>query len=245
MLPVYICEDDARVRTELESYLKKQILIEGYDMKLTLSTRHPEEIIKTVKETPGRGIYFLDVELNGESMDGFALGQEIRRHDTRGFIIYVTAYKDLAFETFRYHLEALDYITKENPDKMFAGMSRCLHIITDRMREDSSEQRPYFTVKIMDVVKHIPIDEILFFETSSRSHRIVLHADQDRIDFIGSMQELEATLGDRFIRSHRAYLINAERISELDLKHRQVIMDNGERCLFSRNVKENLVKYIS
>ena len=124
-------------------------------------------------------------------------------------------------------------------------MSRCLHIITDRMREDSSEQRPYFTVKIMDVIKHIPIDEILFFETSGRSHRIVLHADHDGIDCIGSMQELEATFGDRFIRSHRAYLINAERISELDLKHRQVIMDNGERCLFSRNVKENLVKYIS
>lgn len=245
MLPVYICEDNAQIRAELESYLKKQILIENYDMELSLSTRHPEEIIDAISETPGRGIYFLDVELNGESMDGFTLGQEIRRHDTRGFIIYVTAYKELAFETFRYHLEALDYITKENPEKMYAGMSRCLHIITDRMLEDTSEQRPYFTVKIMDVVKHIPIDEILFFETSGRSHRIVLHADQDRIDFIGSMQELETTLGNRFIRSHRAYLINAERISELDLKHRQVIMDNGERCLFSRNIKENLVKYIS
>ena len=131
MLPVYICEDNAQIRAELESYLKKQILIEKYDMRLTLSTRHPEDIIAAIRKTPGRGIYFLDVELNGESMDGFALGQEIRRHDTRGFIIYVTAYKELAFETFRYHLEALDYITKENQEKMYAGMSRCLHIITD------------------------------------------------------------------------------------------------------------------
>lgn len=245
MLPVYICEDNAQIRTELESYLKNQILIEDYDMKLTLSTRHPEEIIQAVKEAPGRGIYFLDVELNQESMDGFALGQEIRKYDTRGFIIYVTAYKELAFETFRYHLEALDYITKENHEKMFSDMSRCLHIITDRMREDTSSHRPYFTVKVMDVVKHIPIDEILFFETGGRSHRIILHADQNRIDFIGSIQELESTLGERFVRAHRSYLINTGRIRGLDLKHRQVIMDNGERCLFSRNIKEHLIKYIS
>ncbi len=245
MLPVYICEDDADIRAELETYLKNQILIENYDMKLSLSTGHPEAIIDAVRENPSRGIYFLDVELNGESMDGFSLGQEIRRQDTRGFIIYVTAYKELAFETFRYHLEALDYITKENPKKMFAGMSHCLRIITDRMREDTGKQRPYFTVKIMDVIKHIPIDEILFFETSGRSHRVVLHADHDCMDFIGSIQELEKALGERFLRVHRAYLINTNRIRSIDLKRRQIIMDNDECCLFSRNIKDSLKKYIS
>lgn len=245
MLPVYMCEDNAPIRAELEAYLKNQILIEAYDMKLALSTRHPEEIIEAVKKAPGRGIYFLDVELNGESMDGFTLGQEIRKYDSRGFIIYVTSYKELAFETFRYHLEALDYITKENPDKMFADMSRCLRVITDRMREDTGGHRPYFTIKIMDTVKHIPIDEILFFETGGRSHRILLHAEQNRIDFIGRMNELEKSLGERFLRVHRAYLINTSRIRGLDLKRREIIMDNGERCLFSKNVKERLMQYIS
>lgn len=245
MLPVYICEDDARIRDELQTYLEKQILIEGYDMALSLVTSRPEDIIEAVQKTPGRGIYFLDVELNGETMDGFSLGQAIRKFDTRGFIIYVTAYKELAFETFRYHLEALDYITKENPEKMFSDMSRCLRIITDRMREDVSEHRPYFTVKIMDVVKHVPIDKILFFETGMGSHRIILHADLDRIDFIGSIQELEKSLGDGFLRVHRAYLINTRRIAGLDLKRREVIMDNGERCLFSRSLREQLKKYIS
>ena len=77
MLPVYICEDDARIRDELQTYLEKQILIEGYDMALSLVTSRPEDIIEAVQKTPGRGIYFLDVELNGETMDGFSLGQAI------------------------------------------------------------------------------------------------------------------------------------------------------------------------
>ena len=122
MLPVYICEDDAMIRAAQKEYLRKQILMEGYDMEIALCSGHPEEIIRAVRESPGRGIYFLDIELKGEPMDGFGLGQEIRRLDSRGFLIYVTAFQDLAFETFRYHLEALDYIVKGNPRKMQEGI---------------------------------------------------------------------------------------------------------------------------
>ncbi|MFR0985486.1 MAG: hypothetical protein ACLSFZ_01910 [Frisingicoccus sp.] len=31
----------------------------------------------------------------------------------------------------------------------------------------------------------------------------------------------------------------------MDLKHREIIMDNDVRCLFSRNMKERVMKYIS
>ena len=97
-------------------------------------------------------------------MDGFGLGQEIRRLDSRGFLIYVTAFQDLAFETFRYHLEALDYIVKGNPRKMQEGIRHCLKVITERMRREEGEEREFFSVKVMDVVRHIPVDEIVFRE---------------------------------------------------------------------------------
>jgi len=237
MLPVYICEDDDTIRTALKEYLEKQIMMEGYDMEIALCSGHPEEIIKAVKESLGRGIYFLDIELKGEPMDGFGLGQEIRKLDSRGFLVYVTAFKDLAFETFRYHLEALDYIVKGNPGKLKAGIRRCLEIITERMRKEKGEAREFFSVKVMDVVRHIPVDEIVFFETTGRTHRIELHGLNDRLDFIGSMQELEEKLGGRFLRVHRAYLVNVEQIAELDLKDREIRMKNGEKCLFSRGMK--------
>lgn len=243
MLPIYICEDDAKIRAAQEEYLKNQIIMEGYDIEIALSTAHPREILDAVAASPRRGIYFLDVELKGEPMDGFGLGQEIRKLDSRGFIIYVTAFRDLAFETFRYHLEALDYIVKEDEKKMQEGIRHSLQVITERMERESGEQREFFTVKILDVIKHIPIDEIMFFEAVGR-HRIELHGERDRIDFIGSVQELEENLGSRFLRVHRAYLVNVEQIEELDLKRREIQMKNGERCLFSRNVKSALLERI-
>lgn len=241
MLPVYICEDDAKIRALQREYLENQIVIEGYDMEIVLCSGHPREIIEAVKESPGRGIYFLDIELKGEPMDGFELGQEIRKLDSRGFLVYVTAFPDLAFETFRYHLEALDYIVKENPVKMQEGIRRCLQVITERMRKEKGKEREFFSVKVMDVIKHVPVDEIVFFETAGRTHRIELHGLHDRIDFIGSMQELEEKFGKRFLRVHRAYLVNVAQIAELDLKEREILMKNGERCMFSRGMKKALV----
>ena len=75
----------------------------------------------------------------------------------------------------------------------------------------------------------------------SSRRRIELHGQNDRIDFIGSMQELEEKLGERFLRVHRAYLVNLEQIAQLDLKGREILMKNGETCMFSRGMKKALV----
>lgn len=250
MLPVYICEDDEAVRLALEEFIKKLILMEGYDMEVVLCSGHPEEIVRAVEKRRVRGIYFLDVELKGEPMDGFALGQKLRKLDARGFLVYVTAFRNLAFETFRYHLEALDYIVKDEElsndasAPMFAGLRRSLAAVMERMEGEKGEDREFFTVKVMDVVKHIPVDEIMFFETTGRTHRIELHGKHDRIDFIGSIQALEKELGSRFLRVHRSYLVNTGQILELDLKHREIRMKNGETCLFARNVKGELLERV-
>lgn len=241
MLPVYICEDDEQIRKAERLYLEKQILIEDYDMEIVLCTGSPEALLDCLAQDRGQGVYFLDVELKGASMDGFRLGQEIRKRDARGFLVYVTAFADLAFETFRYHLEALDYICKQNPEQMYEGMSRCLKSIVARVERERGGQQEYFTVRTLDVVRHIPLDEILYFATTEGTHRIALHALQGRLDFTGSIQELEERLGEHFIRVHRAFLVRADQIVQIDRKSHELILTNGERCPYSRSMRKRLL----
>ena len=242
MLPIYLCEDDGHIRDAERLWLEKQIVIENYDMEIVLCTGSPEELLEALKGERRQGIYFLDVELKGASMDGFCLGQEIRKLDPRGFLVYVTAFRDLAFETFRYHLEALDYICKQDIKGMYEGISRCLRIIAARVEAEQGEQQEYFTVKTLDIVRHIPLSDILYFATSGRTHRIELHAKQERLDFIGSMQELEKGLERHFIRVHRGYLVREDQIAQIDRKAREVVLKNGERCPFSRKLGRRLLE---
>ena len=53
-------------------------------------------------------------------MSGLELAVKLREYDPRGFIVFITAHDDMMFETFRYRLEALDYIVKGAPAMMAA-----------------------------------------------------------------------------------------------------------------------------
>lgn len=244
MIPIYICDDEKNIRKAIRDELEKEILIHDYDMQVVCDKEKPEELLHCITGHGNRGIYFLDVDLKGASMNGFLLGQEIRKRDPRGFLIYVTAYDNLAFETFQYKLEALDYIVKNNPAEMFRGIRNSLQIVHERTTGEHGPACEYFTVKFLDTVRHIPVDEIVFFETGHQTHRIVLHGLKERMDFVDSMQNLETQLGEKFIRVHRAYLINTEHIDHLDLKNRQIVMKNGEICLYSRRIKETLLSIL-
>ena len=48
---------------------------------------------------------------------------------------------------------------------MLDGIKQALETITKRMcMEKVGEQKKFFTFKAMDVIKHIPIDEIMFLK---------------------------------------------------------------------------------
>ena len=242
MVPIYLCDDEPGIRRAIRRKIEKEILISGYDMEIAAECAAPEDVLSSLQNNRRRGIYFLDVDLKNDRYTGFTLGQAIRREDPRGFLIYVTAFRELAFETFRYQLEALDYIVKDDPEEMFAGIRRCLASVVERLQSEKEDSRKYFTVKFMDTVRHIPIDEILFFETGAKSHRIILHGLKERFDFTGSIQELQQELGQQFLRIHRAYLANVNQIKYLDVKERKVIFSNGEACWFSRKAKQELLR---
>lgn len=49
--------------------------------------------------------------------------------------------------------------------------------------------------KTGDSVRHIPLKDIICFETSSRTHRIVLYTETERLDFINSSGHVPACNG--------------------------------------------------
>ena len=208
-------------------------------MKIVCSTADAQELLDAA-EYETRGIYFLDVELKDEKWDGFRLGQELRQRDPHCTLVYITGYKDLAWRTFQYHLEAFDYIVKEQ-EQIGPSVSRCLDEIQTRLLAERRDPAEIFTLRTRDTVRHVPLREILFFETASVSHHVLLHTSHSRMDFLGSLNDLEIQLGNRFIRTHRAYLVAADKIEQADWKHNK-LWAGGRECLLSRTGKAALRK---
>lgn len=236
MIPVYICDDEQRVRRNLEQIVSRQILILDGDMGPLRTTDDPEELLRLQREAAVPAVYFLDIDFPGK-MSGLALAQRLRQYDPRGFIVFITAHGDLAFETFRLRLEALDYIVKGDADGMAVRVQKCLESIQERMQAQRPGQGGYCTVKILDAVRHIPVEEILYFEAVGYRHMLRLHLDGELLEFNSSLDHFEKELGEEFWRCHRGFLVNRRRISSVRLKEQLIELDNGETCLLSRKAK--------
>ena len=120
MIPVYICDDELPIRKNLEQIVSNQILILDSDMGPVQTLDDPEKLLEMQKQDSVPAIYFLDIDFPGK-MSGLELAQKLRQYDPRGFIVFITAHNDLAFETFRLRLEALDYIVKGDRTAMHPG----------------------------------------------------------------------------------------------------------------------------
>jgi len=116
MVPIIICEDDDLQRNVIEDIIKKDIMIENYDMKIQLSSSNVNDILNYIEKNKNiQGIYFLDIDFK-QKINGIELASIIRKNDVDSKIIFITSYYEMWNLTFSYKIEALDFIKKEDKE---------------------------------------------------------------------------------------------------------------------------------
>ncbi|MGE5627934.1 MAG: LytR/AlgR family response regulator transcription factor [Solirubrobacterales bacterium] len=239
MIKIYICEDIEEQRNRIRSIVKDIILEEKLDMKIETASPNPLEVLNNAKENAKDvSLYFLDVDLKSH-INGITLASKIREFDENGFIVFITTHEEMSYLTFTYKVEAMDYIIKEDYSNMSSRIKQCILEAEKRYLKSDGEAGEIFTIRKEDKVINIKYKDILFFETSDTIHKIILHAINRQVEFYGKMKDIEETLDNRFVRFHRAYLVNKNNISEIDKKNRIIHMVNGEICYSSAKSLEN------
>ncbi|MBM0867111.1 two-component system, LytTR family, response regulator AgrA [Staphylococcus auricularis] len=237
-MKIYICEDDPKQLENLKTIISNYIMIEEKEMEIELATDDPEAILEHAKDTDEIGCYFLDIQLNAE-MNGMKLATELRKVDPVGTIIFVTSHSELTYLTFIYKVAAMDFIFKDDPEEIKTRVIDCLKTAETRLKLLSQES----SVETIELKRgsnslYVQYDDVMFFESSSKSHRLIAHLDNRQIEFYGSLKEL-SKIDQRFFRCHNSFVINRHNIESIDSKTRTVNFKNGECCYASvRNIKK-------
>ena len=239
MLKIYVCEDIEVQRNKIKKTIENIVLMEDLDMEIGCVSKNPHTILEKVKEREDVGIYFLDIDL-GADMTGLTLAQEIRKYDPRGFIIFVTTHSEMSYMTFIYKLEALDFILKDNPEELDRRVYECILKANQRFASVNNKVQANFSVKVNEKVITVDYDEILFFETSTNVHKIILHCKKREMEFWGKIKDIEKEVDERFYRCHRSFLVNKDNIREIDFRNRVIYMVNGDECLISTRMMKGL-----
>jgi two-component system LytT family response regulator len=244
-LRVVIVDDEPLARTVVREFLKAHPGVE-----VVAECGNGFDAVKAVAEL-SPDLMFLDVQM--PKLDGFEVLDLLGRQVP---VIFTTAYDQYALRAFEVH--AVDYLLKPFGEERFAeALSRARARLQGRetmpdleglVAERRSGQGPVERVLIRDgpQVHVLPVQKIDYVE--AQDDYVCFKAEGKQYLKDQTMGALEATLDPaRFVRIHRSYLLNIERIARVELyakDSRVAILRDGTRLPVSRAGYGRLAKLL-
>jgi two-component system LytT family response regulator len=249
-LRVIVVDDEPLARAVVREFLGSHA-----DVTIVAECGNGFDAVKAVTElTPD--LMLLDVQM--PKLDGFEVLELLGRSVP---VIFTTAYDKYALRAFEVH--AVDYLLKPfSEERLAEALTRARTRLAARESGDDKSdvdveafvsearprQGPLQRVLIRDgaQVHVIPVDRIDFVE-----------AQDDYVSFVSegksflkdqTMAAVEAALDPlRFVRIHRSYLLNVERIARVELyakDSRIAILRDGRKLPVSRAGYQRLAKLL-
>ena len=209
-----IIDDEKLARARLRRMLSRY-----ENIKVIGEAKNGQEGLELIKSNHP-AVIFLDIKM--PMLSGFEMLKEL---DKSPYIIFTTAYDQYALQAFEEN--TVDYLLKPISDrKLSRAISKLSHILQrgdpiniDLARllksiDEKKKKIKLFSVKLADRIFLIPADEIYFFHAEDK-YTFLNTAEKDFIISF-TLKELEKRLDpEKFLRVHRAYIINLEHIKSI------------------------------
>lgn len=187
------------------------------------------------QEETGSDIYILDIIM--PDMNGIELGQALRRKNPGAYIIFLTASKDYALES--YSVKAFSYLIKPaEKEKLTAELSDCFSHIKKPKRR--------FALKCAAGTTSVCAEDIIYIEYYN--HRMIYRlAGGDTIESVYFRGTFDSMIGEyiengSFIKTSASYLANMEHIKTVNTAG--FIMSDGTVLPVTRKYAGARKKYI-
>lgn len=237
-MKVVICEDNPKQQKIIHNRLRNYAMINHPGVEIVLVASNAEEVLSFL-ETNKADCYFLDIEL-GEGISGLQLATEIRKNDLLASIIFVTGYSETLKLTFKYKIAALDYIIKRTDENFLDQLIGSFESAVQRyMQLGKTEIINFFQVKMGELIRNVPYENIYYFETSSNIHKIFLSEKNGVYEFYGKLKDVEH-IHSNFYRCHKSFVINLQHVVQIDRNKKYVELVNGIKCPISIRALRNI-----
>ncbi len=236
MLRIVICDESSEYNTQLAQITEKIINKYEYHAEIVLVTNNPLKALDEIAVSPKDFFFVLtDAVFNESELSGSDLGREIRKINRYCHIVYITSHQEIIQDILNSMARPSGfYIKPINEQEM--------EILTADIYRDylniSGKDEDYFHINIGASMYRIPSDSILYFESYEK--KIYVHTLNQRIGFYDSLINLENRLGREFVRCHKSYIINRNRMESLSFVDMTIIMENGANISISRTYKSLL-----
>lgn len=160
MLKVFIMEDNLQQLNNLQAVVKTILLKLQVTDSLVLPFSSTTSLNKSLPEPSADNVFILDLQINHNKRAGLQLSQLIRQRDPEASIIFITVHDELLYTTYKYRVQALDFISKDQ-DNIEQELMKDFRLIT---RQHQKRQKIFFTTPA--IIRTGPFCSMIFASLS-------------------------------------------------------------------------------
>lgn len=208
ILKIAFCDDDLSVLAELRGLLDQYQVERNQSLSCTVF-HSPLELLAEVERGSRFDILLLDVVMPGEN--GITTAAEIRAHDSRVKIIFLTSSSEYAVQS--YTVGAFFYQLKPIWKESFFRLMDSVVSTCEKEQTDS------LVLQCRNGVVRLELKQLEYCEVIHRT--LFFHLSSGRVlESAGSLDDLCRQLApyDCFLRPHRSYLVNLDYIQSISAR---------------------------
>lgn len=204
-----IIDDERPSREELRFFIENHSSI-----LITQEFENSIQALKYLKSGNQVDLVFLDI--NMPNLDGMELARIINGFKIKPEIIFVSAYKEYAQDAFE--VEAFDYLLKpyavERIIKLLMKLENKFSFNKEHGRYINESK---ITLTNGEKILVLKMNEIAFIKANERKTE-VFYNNNEKFNANIKLSELEEKINSKnFFKSHRSYLVNLDKIKEIDV----------------------------
>ena len=227
MLNFVLCDDSKSALNKLSKLLEAIIIENKLDGEIVFSTQSPNELIKYVKNDPV-DVAILDIDFdNDNDTAGLEIANTIRKHDKNIYIIFITAHLEFGLVAYKY--KTFDYIAKP------VTYERLAQTIL-RLYEDASDDNPKY-IRLDNNKTIIPENSIKYIQKEGM--KLIFTTDTRTYEVYNSFNKLQPQLPKQFVRCHKSYIVNLDKINNIDFTTNIISFSNNDKCYIGPKYKNN------
>ena len=220
MLSIAILDDNIKLLEDYEQLLPALFKKNNIKGQIVIATTDYREFIREVREQ-SVNVCIIDINLRSK-VNGMYIAKCLRKEKVKAEIIFCTGMLEFMHEAF--DVNAYHFIVKPVARKL----EKCL-IKLNKELEERESSKGIIEIRSASQVFYIPLDSISHI--CHEGTKSVIYVKNRIIEVYDSLESLISQLNDeRFIRCHRAIIINRDYLDYIDRKGKDIVLTNGFRC---------------
>lgn len=223
MIKIGMCDDNISSLQILQKYINAECIEQGLEAEITVCTSNQEEIYNKISKDE-IDVLFLDIDFKNFGKNGIDFARDLRLINKSFYLVFLSAHQ--RYMPLSFFANVFDYILKPiNRD--------VIQELIHRLKEELKENKNQFLY--LNKWAAVKINSILYIEKIG--NKSFIHTKSECIESTKTLNTLLESLPSNFIKCHRSYIVNTDKIYRVDRKNHILFFTNELCCPISSQFK--------